>query len=265
MTVLRGLTASACALVFALVAAAAGAAWCVQTTYRDSAHRWAVTLPDGWALRPDSEVAEANAAAGGGGFSYVAKFAPADAVDDSAPYVLAQWTPGPLGKASWSEIERQLGAADLKKLVSESGSAASALAEQADFGRIVLDEKKRRMIVRISLDLPDGGKRLGVCVGHFGKDGMAQLNCYAMEKDFPARQAVFDAMTDSFRFDSGAEWSEPSFLSSLDWSSMVVRMIVFGIVGAFVAGIVAAWKAKKKDSAPRRTAAGRRPPPRRGP
>ena len=224
-----------------LVAAAAAAAWASGGTYRDSSGRFSVELPGGWALRPSAEVDEANAALSvvspGQQLRYTAKFAPADAKDGKSPYVLVQWTPAELGDATWSQIEHELGSVNIKRVSGEIGQKLSGFASGLSTDVIAVDEGRRRFVLRLSMEV-EGKRLLGQCVGFVGRHGLAQINCYALESEFASVQATYDALADSFRFDTGHEYSEPSLISRISWDSLLVRMVLFGLIGAVAAVII---------------------------
>jgi hypothetical protein len=199
--------------------------------WRDDAHRWSVTLPDGWSVRHRSEAAQPNAAGSipqpGDGFSRSIRFAPANAEECVDPVVIVGWVPGELHRATWTQLEHTFGIDDFRRRLAKQSFGIGEVRGKFDVGFFVFDEQRRCMTAEYSCDLA-GLRWKGLWISFFGRDGGAHLIYRAMEKDFETARPTFDALVDSFRFDDGFRWGDSAW--SIDWKA-------FGTTAAVVAGI----------------------------
>src|SRR5580704_14266541 len=99
------------ALAAGLLLAAPAAAWETRKeTYRDAAHHFTLTLPDGWAVMPPSALEAMNGMANRmmAGTRFDAAFMVKGQKPGSYPYVLVQYLPRNTSGASYEQIEREL-------------------------------------------------------------------------------------------------------------------------------------------------------------
>ena len=112
--------------------------------------------------------------------------------------------------------------------------------------RSVLDRAKNRFVAQTDSRAPNGAKLPGVMYGFLGKQNVVIIACVALEGDFANQRRTFDAMADSFQFDSGFEF--------VPFDGSKILLIVAGIgaslccvlgVIAILVGIVAFFMMKR--------------------
>jgi len=137
------------------------------------------------------------------GTTGVKTFAPANAEFGVDPTVHAFWVPAELHRQSWAEIVSALGGEDgIRRMFRDKAFSFGKAVHQVDCNEVVFDERHARITAKFASEF--GGLRwTGVLVSFVGRDGVAEIACHAMEKDFAKSKPQFDALVDSFRFDEG--------------------------------------------------------------
>jgi hypothetical protein len=167
----------------------------------------------------------------------------------SFPYILTQWQslPSSASGESWEDIEKSLGAADLKGIGEKVEAKLNDLVKNVQMGKPVLDRERGRIIMHMQTDSPLG-KLQAFSVGYIGKEGILFLHCYDKALTYNATVGNFQAMVDSFEFEPGYAFEPGSGRKGIGGLSIpgvapevenAVNMGVAGAaVGLFVGGLV---------------------------
>jgi len=210
-------------------------------TFTDPAGRFVVDLPAGWVSESPDEVAARDAVAGSAirdrNWHFVGAFVPDGEVTEQSPYIIVQWTAARLGGKSWDQLEREFEATNMDAAMDDVESEVEALFGAIDIGRPVLDRGRGRLLLRMEMDTPDGRREI-VSTGFLGKDGIAQIHCYAMEGDMSRASPQFDAVLGGFRFESGEAFTGE--LSAYEQGRAVGRVVGFAVTGAAVVAVLIA-------------------------
>ncbi len=207
--------------------------------HRDEARHCTFNIPNNWIPVPAEMLAEAN------------RMAKNNNVQFQAGYEPKELTPGPNGErypyfflqhikingpGSYEDIERSI-AKGVPNGVKKMEGELKDLVSNISVGSAVLDRTKNRIILRIELTLPNGAKVQGVSYGFIGKEGILNLHCYALEKDFNRLLPTYNAMADSFAYDQGYEFVPGrGVFSWLNWSN---GGIIGAIIGGLIGGVIA--------------------------
>jgi hypothetical protein len=227
-------------------------------TFTDPAGRFVIELPAGWISETPAQVAARDTLAGpasGRNWHYVGAFVPDGELTETSPYIIVQWTEVPIGKLSWDELEREFSAERMETVLQEAEDEVEALFGEVEIGRLVLDRGRGRLLLRMDMDTPDGRREIA-STGFLGIDGVAQIHCYAIEGEMSDAAPHFDAVLRGFRFDEGERFTGEG--GGLDWGAILVRGLLFAVIGGIVAAIARAGTRRKKRGAGQRTTRGRR-------
>ncbi len=176
------------AIVLTMSASAAGAA----EPYRDTAHKFALDVPDGWQVMLPRDLAEFNAAASRRSRDpSIAGFRPVGTVGipvrGKHPLVVVSAIANPKAELSFAEFEK---------------SITEVFTEDHTFGYRVLrtplafDEPRRRATMQCHDDA------IGIyAVAFLGKDEMILIGCLCERRSYETHLPTFKALAESFRFE----------------------------------------------------------------
>ena len=163
--------------------------------YRDTAHKFALDVPDGWEVMQPRDLAAFNAASSRRNRTpSVAGLRPAGTVGipvrGKHPVVLVAAIPIDQAELSFAEFEKDMTRVFTDEHLFGPGGLRSPLA---------FDEPRRRATMQCQDDT------LAVySVASLGKDEVILVNCLCERRSYETHLPTFRALADSFRFDADA-------------------------------------------------------------
>ncbi len=231
-----------CAIAFAFAVPVLG-----QERFHDDWHHWSLVVPEGWSVVDADAVAEARAVTQetlgtDPLFTYVAGFSTDSSGSLVYPYALVQVSPpADLSRVPWDVLE-----SSLMQGLQSVDSAKDRLAGVVDDIAVAptqVDRAKRRIMHRMSMQVPGVGTVHAALAAMIGRAGVVQLNFYAPEPGFSEALPAFMRMADSFEFDAGYWYHPPAVASAPPRQSLAVKAIAGAILGA--GAVVVGWLAKR--------------------
>ncbi|OGN08411.1 MAG: hypothetical protein A2750_02560 [Candidatus Yanofskybacteria bacterium RIFCSPHIGHO2_01_FULL_45_42] len=226
-----------------------------QSQYSDSVDHYSFTLPSGWEEIPksviDQYIDEVVRQTQGQRIEYAAGFQLAEKDYFQYPYILVQ--EHDVNTPSYSEIERAFSDSDYQSLVQQKTAEYSELLTSATLEKPFVDKERGIIFMNIQLDVANVGKVNGLIAMFLGKQGITQLNFYAVSSEYSRWLPIFNSMIDSFKFDPAYAY-DPVEAVKNDSPSLFEGVAEKGLSGAIIGGIIGllaaliGWGLRKKKS-----------------
>jgi len=225
-----------------------------QSQYSDSADHYSFALPSGWEEIPksviDQYIDEVVRQTQGQRIEYAAGFQLAEKDYFQHPYILVQEhdenTP------SYSQIEGAFSESDYQSSVQQKTAEYSELLTNATLEKPFVDKERNIIFMNIQLDVVNVGKVNGLVAMFLGKQGITQLNFYAVSSEYSRWLPVFNSMIDSFQYDTAYAY-DPVGAVKNDSPSIFEGVLEKGVIGAITGGLIALifslfFRKKKKQA-----------------
>lgn len=228
--------------------------------FREKDRRFSLQLPPGWGTIPKDALERANALANrasvGVTIHYVAGFQVLGQPPMNYPYVLVQPLPMPREANSYEDIEKALAKefnAEVKQaVVKNTEQTFRGLVDNLAIGSPVLDRAKNRVVLRLEMNAPGLGKIQGLSIGSLGSKEIVFLHCYAVADEFKQHLPTFEALADSFTFDTGYAFTPGQGTTVLGnvTGGAVRGGLIGGVIGALVGVPFYVWSKYRKPKNP---------------
>jgi hypothetical protein len=119
-----------------------------------------------------------------------------------APYMLVQFIPG---RVSLDAVEKDL-AQLTKKPIDMSKQVKAEFRANAGVQSATLDRSRNMITVEFTMSSSPTEKMRGITYGFIGKNGIANLHCYAPASTFTRELPTFQGFANSFAYDTGYEY-----------------------------------------------------------
>ncbi|MDB5332150.1 MAG: hypothetical protein JWP03_3301 [Phycisphaerales bacterium] len=203
-------------------------------TFHSTTYGYSVTLPAGWYRVPDSQLQRGIAvlhsqSTATQNLQWEAAYQANAGEPFTTPYVILQVMPYPNGRqpteAQMEDAVKQLTGNNYQKYLGQSGNTALRQAlSNASVGTAQYDPATRTVYQTMGIT-GKSGRIKAVIVGHFGKDAMVGVMSYEGEANFADRQADFDQLNASFKFDPATDYD-----SSLNPNIKLIGAAAIGVL-----------------------------------
>jgi len=224
-----------------------------QTPYSDSADHYSFTLPDGWKEIPksviDQYIDEVVRQTQGQRIEYAAGFQLSEKDYFQYPYILIQ--EHDVNTPSYLQIEKVFSNSGFQNSVKQKTEEYSELLTNATLEKPFFDKERNIIFMNIQADVANIGKINGLMAMFLGKQGITQLNFYALESEYSRWLPVFNSMTDSFRYETAYAYNLAEAVKN-DSPSFFENAAKEGLLGAIFGGIIGVtaasvgWSLRKK-------------------
>src|SRR3989344_1083448 len=224
-----------------------------QSQYSSPINHYSFTFPSGWEEIPKSVIDqytdEVVRQTQGERVEYAAGFQLAEKDYFQYPYILVK--EHDINTPSYSEIERTFNDSDYESMVQEKTAEYSELLTNATLEKPFVDKEQDIIFMNIQLDVTGVGKVSGLTAIFLGKQGITQVNFYAISSEYSRWLPVFNSIIDSFKFDAAYAY-DPAEAVKNDSSSLFEGVAEKGLSGAIIGGIIGlvvaltGWGLRKK-------------------
>ena len=184
--------------------------------FQSASNHFSITAPDGWTDVPPAmrdQLAKMLTKPG-----------------SQPPKIEAAWMrqPNMLSRPSVVVVYATPGAQDLdaieRNLPQLMAQKQAASAVPVPTPRV--EREKHRMVAEFPLTPPNGPPFKGIAYSFFGKEALANLQCFAPADRFAEDSSGFTAFADSFRFDPGYEYTQAASANRRAGGGAVVLVVL---------------------------------------
>ena len=215
-----------------------------QVIVKDSGQKWTLLLPNGWnicvpeiAKSLDEECARRFPSRN---FSYTHVATRGNGESLELPYLIVQHTPVDLSSASLDQIEKELNAVDMTREFDKIKGNLEDLSIKLSGDKLAFDRARMRTILRFQVDSPVGELK-GMSVGFLARDGIYQLNFYALASRFDKQISQFNEIVDHFTLATN-ETFVPAKATIPVWAR---GSLIGGVIGGAAGAIIVAIRKRK--------------------
>lgn len=211
-----------------------------QTPYSDSVDHYSFTLPSGWEEIPksviDQYIDEVVRQTQGQRIEYAAGFQLTEKDYFQYPYILVQ--EHDVNTPSYSQIERAFSNSDIQSSVQQKTDEYSELLTNATLEKPFVDKERNIIFMTLQLDAANVGKVNGLMAMFLGKQGITQLNFYAISSEYSRWLPVFNSMIDSFQYETAYTYDPVKAIKN-DSPSIFGSALGKGVIGTITGGLMA--------------------------
>ena len=228
-------------LFIAVIAVSAGFSNQVlaQVFYSDPIDGYSFDLPNGWEEIPksviDQYIDDVVRQTQGQRIEYTAGFQLNEKNYFQYPYILIQ--EHSVNTPSYSQIERVLHNINFDDLTQKGTAEYSELLTSATVEKPFVDKERNIIFMNIELDVANIGKVNGLTAMFLGKQGITQLNFYAVSSEYSQWIPIFDSVIDSFRYETAYAYN-PAEAVKNDSPSLFEGVAEKGFFGVIIGGIM---------------------------
>lgn len=228
-------------------------------TFDEKAHRFSITLPDGWQAIPKQvldDYSEQVASRSGGKISeqYVLGYQRGYQGQWLAhPYILVQIKDS--GRIPDGQL-RQMKSfhAGAERGLNKASDSLGGLLTSAALGETLYDATNRCIWMHYTIDVAQVGQIKGVTCGFLTEKGMLLFHCYGRSSEFSALLPVFQRALALVNISEELKYQpRPGDRTGLDFSRVIRAAIIGGVIGGgvlLVIGLVVWLARRKKPAAP---------------
>lgn len=223
-----------------------------QLQYVDSVDHYSFTLPSGWEEIPkfviDQYVAEFVGQTQGQRIEYSAGFQLAGKDYFQYPYILVQ--EHDVDTPSYLQLKEVFN--DFQSFAQQKPAEYSELLTDVTFEKPFIDKERNIIFMNFQINVVNVGKVNGLTAMFLGKQGVTQLNFYAVSNEYSRWLPVFNSIIDSFQYETAyaydpVEAAKNDSSNLFDFESIVAKslatVIIFGLLN-----VLFEWRSgKKKD------------------
>lgn len=162
---------------------------------------------------------------------YVAGFQLFDKEKFEYPYILIQHHN--MVASSYNQIQEEFDKyVDMRDVLIDEGVDRSVY-DLTTISKPELYKEKNMIIMDIEMYIEGKGIVKGKTAQMLGKDGIVEIDFYALKREYEDYIHKFDELIESFNFKSGYKFKEKKLLSQFNYKTLLFALIGGGVLGLF--------------------------------